>query len=258
MNTLRLTPSVNLVAALLLTVGAVMQAAPAPNASGHWEGTIQAPDREVAIEVDMQKTREGAMKGTFGNPGQGIRGYPLSRVEADGRSIRFVLAASGGGTFAGELAEDGQSIAGTYTTEAAEGNLTLPFKLTRHGEAKMAAPPKIRRIRKELEGTWQGVLEVEGRKMRMVLNLANETDTTAAGTLANLDQGGTEIPVSAIDQMNSLVTVEVGMVSGSYTGVIDRYATRITGKWTQGTMSFPLDLTRAPAARAAVPTETGR
>src|SRR5262249_27356165 len=148
--------------------------------SGHWEGAVQVPEKEVKIEVDLSKKPNGDLVGTFGQPAQSIKGLPLSTVAVNGRSVRFVLQADANpSTFEGSLSEDGKSISGNVTLDAYK----VPFSLTRTGDARIAPAPKSAAIGKELEGTWNSVLEGGGKRRRVILTMANQPDGTSSGTI---------------------------------------------------------------------------
>src|SRR4029079_5029564 len=55
--------------------------------SGHWEGSIQAPGMEVAIEVDLARNSKGEVAGTFGQLAEHLTGLPLANVTVDGRAV---------------------------------------------------------------------------------------------------------------------------------------------------------------------------
>lgn len=64
--------------------------------------------------------------------------------------------------------------------------------------------PSSAPIDKALEGTWDGVLDLEGKPMRVVLTMTNHADGTSTATLA-IDSGAVEIPVSKITQQGGTV-----------------------------------------------------
>lgn len=76
--------------------------------------------------------------------------------------------------------------------------------------------------------------------MRLVLEMSNRPDGTSVATLANLDQGGAEIPIATITQNAATLTLDVKVVSGSYTGTLNRERTELSGTWTQRGFSAPL------------------
>ena len=52
-------------------------AGPATNAAGHWDGAIHAPVEDVIVSVDLAPDESGKLSGTFSNPAQKLRGFPL-------------------------------------------------------------------------------------------------------------------------------------------------------------------------------------
>jgi hypothetical protein len=215
------------------------QTAAAP--SGHWEGTIQAPETEVKIEIDLAANDKGNLAGTYGEPAQGVKGFPLSSVALEGRSLRFVVKGGDApATFDGLLSADGRSISGTLV----QRDYSLPFTMMRTGDARIAPAPKNAAIGKELEGTWNGTLELGTKPMRLVLSVANQPDGTAVGTIVSPDGSGVEIPI-AIAQKASSVTIDVTSVGAAYVGVLNTGATELAGTWRQRSSTMPLTFRRA-------------
>ena len=240
---MRFTNRLILVASMMLP-STSLRAQSAVDPSGHWTGAIHVPAyngasaREIGIDVDIAKADGGGLEATFGQPAQNIKGLPLGRVSLDGKTISFELKANGGGLFKGTVA-DPKAIAGEFITT--EGGYAIPFNLARTGDAQIQAPPKSAAIGRELEGTWNGTVEFEGKKERLVLTLANRPDGTAAGTVLDLDGSNVEISV-AMTQNAANVTIEVAAVAASFTGVLNGNA--LTGTWNQGPLSLPLTFTR--------------
>ena len=69
--------------------------------------------------------------------------------------------------------------------------------------------------------------------------MANRPDGTSVASIVNVDQG-LEIPVSAITQAGSSVTLEIKSISGSYTGSVNGAGTELAGTFSQGAGSVPL------------------
>src|SRR5439155_8792375 len=178
-----------LVAALFLVPAPSLYAQIAADPSGHWDGAIQAPGKEVKFEVDLAKNSKGELACTFSNPAENINGYPLTNVALEGRSIRFLLKVnSGGGPFEGVLSADGKSMSGDFAVSTPQGTFTVPFSLARTGDARVETPPRSAPIGKALEGTWNGTLDVKGKQsLRLVLTLSNQPDGTATGSLVSAD-----------------------------------------------------------------------
>jgi hypothetical protein len=231
-----------LIAALLLLPAPSLIAQTAVDPSGHWEGAIQVPQMDLNIEIDLAKDSKGELRGTFGNPGEKLKGLPLANVAVDGRAVTFeIKAGSGGGTFHGEILADGTSMSGSFVAQAG----TVPFSLTRTGDAQIEAPPKSAPIGKEMEGTWNGAIDAGGMHLRVVLKMSNQPDGTSSGTIISLDQGALEVPVALVQKADNL-TFTVRMTGGSYSGTLNAAGTELAGTYTtaQG-VALPLTFQRA-------------
>lgn len=209
--------------------------------SGHWEGTIQAPEMATKIQVDLTRDGSGALMGTFGQPGERLTGLPLSDFALEGTAIRFQIKGKPGErAFDGKLSADGKSITGSFTMQG----FPMPFSLTRTGDAKVAAPAAGPRLGNELVGSWDGTLDVRGTQLRLTLTMANRPDGTSVANILNVDQG-LEIPVSAITPTGSGVTLDFKSISGSYSGAVNGAGTELVGTFSQGAGSVPLTFRRA-------------
>src|SRR5206468_6466927 len=139
---------------------------------------------DVAFEVDLAKTGGGELAGTVSIPAQKLKGLPLLKVAVQGRSVTFHARADQ--PLTGVLSADGTSMSGDFF---ASGN-TVPFTMTRVGDAQVQEPARSAPISKELEGSWNTTLEAGGMQLRLVLTLTSQPDGTATGHIVNLDQGG--------------------------------------------------------------------
>src|SRR6266850_1246807 len=226
-----------LLAALFLLPAAPLAAQSAADPSGHWEGAIQAPNMEVRFEIDLAKNSKGELAGSFGQPAENLRGLPLANFAMDGRSIDFQIKGSAAGqrTFKGALSADGASMSGDFS----QAGFTVRFSLTRTGDARVDTPARNASIGKELEGTWNGTVDVNGLQRRLVLTLANQPDGAATGNVLNVDEG-LAIPISAITQKGSSVTLDVKAVGGSFSGALNAEGTELVGTLTQGSAVEPV------------------
>jgi hypothetical protein len=166
-------------------------------------------------------------------------------IDPSGHWEGAIAAPSSGGTFRGIMSEDGKSIAGNFASR--DGQYSLPFTVTRTGDAKITPAPKSAPIGKALGGTWNGTLEANGKTERLVLRMANQPGGFATGTIVDLDGSGVEIPIG-MSQKGSNVTIELPSVGASYAGVLNAAGTEITGTWTQGQGPAVLTLTFRRAA----------
>lgn len=228
-----------LVAAMFVAATAsVAHAQNAIDPSGHWEGTIQVQEMPVQVEIDLTRNSKGELAGTFTQT-QRLNALPLANLAIDERAVTFQVKGSPAGerVFKGDISADGALMSGKF----AQAGYSMPFALKRTGEARVEPPARSARIDKALEGMWNGTLEVSGVQRQLVLTLANQPDGTSTGSFTNVDEG-LEIPVTAIAQDASKVTLEIRAVAGSYSGELNVDGTQMTGMLKQGSATLPLTL----------------
>jgi hypothetical protein len=212
--------------------GASAQSTPA--GSGHWEGAITVQGKDLRLAIDLVARTADKWEGAAAFPDMNATGLPLTAIAVKGEAVTFVVkGVPGDPTFKGTLSKDSKTLAGDFVQGPVAGTFTLAWK----GEAKLVAPPKNAAVGTNLEGTWEGALEVNGVTLRLTLKLAN-VDGAATGVLISLDQGNAEIPLSVIEQTNAHLKFTVPAVGGSYDG--DLKDGQLAGTWTQGPGALPL------------------
>lgn len=215
----------------------VAQTAAGP--AGHWEGAIHVPGQELAIAVDLFGNQDQTWDGAISIPAQNIKAMPLADVTVNGDAVGFAMkGVPGEPRFKGTLASDRKSMTGGFT----QGGAELTFALAWKGEATRAAPAKSTAVSQDLEGSWEGALEVSGTVLRLVLKLANK-DGQGTGTVVSVDQGGAEIPITTIVQTASHLRLDISTIGAAYEG--DLKDGQLSGTWTQGPGSLPLTFKRA-------------
>ena len=230
-----------LVLALCLATYASTQSQNQPR--GHWTGSLELPNRTMSIVIDLDKTEKGWV-GSMAVPEQNASGLPLSDIRTEEGQWKFHIAGVPGSPgFAGKLSEDGKTLTGEFS----QGGQALPLKLTHGGEPTVELPKASPAVAKEFTGEWEGALEGPG--LRLLLKISNEAGIAKA-MLVSLDQGGVEIPASAVEQKEAKLMLEVKAVNGGYRAEINKEGTELTGEWSQNGNSMPLKLKKA-AAKAA-------
>lgn len=216
-------------------------AQPASNASGHWEGTLQAPNQQIGITVDLAKNDTGLWTGSLSIPQANALDIPIEKISVEEPAVHFVVSGfPGSPLFEGKLSDDGGSLAGTATARDAP----IPFQLKRTGNANVKLPPPASALSKDFEGAWEGTLDAGGTQLRLVLNLKPAADGTATGTLTSVDQGNQQIPVTTVSISDKQLKLEVRAVAGTFVGTLEASG-EIAGNWTQGPNSLPLTFKRA-------------
>ncbi|HEX8162612.1 MAG TPA: alpha/beta fold hydrolase [Pyrinomonadaceae bacterium] len=111
-----------------------------------------------------------------------------------------------------------------------------------------------------VEGEWQGALEIAGvGKLRLVVKLKRQAGRLA-GALDSPDQGATDLPLSDVTYADRVLrfVLQIPEAPGTYEGALSGDGREFTGYWTQGGVRRPLNLTRAGATNAtqATPPQT--
>ena len=211
--------------------------------AGHWEGTVQVPNREIQITVDLAQDAKGSWIGTF-SQNQSGPSVPLADIKVADKNVKFRLAVGGANApdFDCNL-ENPASMPCTLNTP--DGSLTTTVKRT--GEAKVELPKLGPAVSAELEGNWEGSLETPGGTLRLVVHFKNQPDKTVKATLDSLDQNSTDLPLTDVVQTGSAVEFQLRLVNGGYKGTLNKEATQLSGEWTQGGSSLPLALKKSPS-----------
>ncbi len=102
-----------------------------------------------------------------------------------------------------------------------------------------------------LKGDWSGVLDVGAAKLKLVLHFTAEADGKWRGTMDSPDQGANGIKIDTVTLETQSLKFEMKALGAAYEGTLK--GEEITGKFSQGGATFPLDFKRATAAELAPP-----
>ena len=101
-------------------------------------------------------------------------------------------------------------------------------------------------LAQDITGEWNGVLSVQGMKLRLVFHVS-KTDAGYTATMDSPDQGAKGIPMTSARFGNKVLTLEHNLAQIVYAGTVDA-TDSIAGKFTQAGQSFPLTLHRKAIA----------
>ncbi len=99
-----------------------------------------------------------------------------------------------------------------------------------------------------IEGTWQGLLSVQGTELKVVFHLKH-ADGDYQGTMDSPDQNAFGIPLSYVVFHDSLLELRVSNLGISYRGRLISQR-KIEGTFTQGGGQFPLTLSTEPPQKS--------
>jgi len=102
-------------------------------------------------------------------------------------------------------------------------------------------------ISQDVTGDWNGLLSVQGLKLRLVFHVV-KTDNTYSATMDSPDQGAKDIPMTAVSFDGKTLVVEHSIAKIVFTGILTDDG-KLTGEFAQAGMKFPMELTREALAK---------
>lgn len=210
--------------------------------SGHWDGKIEIPERPLPFTIDLARNAKGAWIGSMSITGSTLADLPLTDIAVTDTTVKFSARVPQPATFDGKLSEDGKTVSGT----AASANGSVPFQLTRTGDANVKEPAPSSALTKDFEGAWEGILNTPGQALRIAMKLTPAADGSATAILTSIDQGNMDFQATTVTLKGKEIQIEVRVVSGSYHGTLGSSG-EIAGEWTQGGGTLPLTFKRAAA-----------
>lgn len=99
-------------------------------------------------------------------------------------------------------------------------------------------------------GTWLGVLEAGGFKLRLVLKVTANADGKLAAKLDSLDQGANDLPIESITLEGGIVRFSAPNLGLSYEGKLNNENNEIVGELKQGPGTYALTFKRTEKAPA--------
>jgi len=222
----------------LLACGVWATAVAQTDFSGHWEGTIDVPNGPTRLALDLARNAKGAWVASLGVPEQKIAGLRVTDISVVGSEVRFAVTdLPGSPTFELTLA-DGK-LKGALLVQA----LSLALEMQRTGDAKLDIAPPSPAVSKELEGDWEGTIDVpNGQSRTVVIHFKNLPDQTVEASIDSPSQGVQGVTLKGVEQKGAAVEFEVVAVGGSYKGTLNKEGTEIAGEWTQRQAAAPLML----------------
>jgi hypothetical protein len=215
-------------------------------AAGRWEGSVQIPERELKVIVDLaQQSGGGAWIGSIIIPGLDIKGATLSDIAVNGPEITFAIKSA----LAGDRVGQAKFKARLTTDDTLSGDFeqagnSAPFRLAKIGSAQVELPPKSTTVSTEIEGEWKGEYELFGYTRHVTVRLTNRSADGATAEFVVVGKKTNNLPVDLVTQEGDLLTIDSHETGISYEGRLDRKAGEIKGTFTQGPIDLPLVLRR--------------
>ena len=215
----------------------------AQTVEGDWQAVMKDGRVELRVVLHLKKEGTGALKGTLDSIDQGVTGVPISSISLKNSVLKFEVP-SVGGIYEGNVEADRPAIKGTWS-QAGKGDSFpvefFPSVASSEGKKRVLKPSDI-------DGQWEGVIETESVKLRVVLHILTYEDGMTA-TMDGLLRNGTGLPVTTITRDGGRLKFEMKQLAASYEGAINPELTRIDGAWSQGGGGEALIFSRGAAPK---------
>jgi pimeloyl-ACP methyl ester carboxylesterase len=100
----------------------------------------------------------------------------------------------------------------------------------------------------ELIGVWQGTLNVQVAKLRLVLHVEKQDDGSLKASLDSPDQGAKGLPIDEVTVDERKVELKSKMLQASFVGELSEDGKQLVGKWKQGGQELALTFERKEKA----------
>jgi hypothetical protein len=193
---------------------------------------------------------DGTYKADLDLPEQGAKNIPATTVEA--KEKKATLKWQGfQATLEAVLSEDGNTLSGPWLQMGNSNNVSFsrldgPFQLV---PSNLSFTPDEGKA-EDVRGYWKGTLEIPGAKLRLVFKVGRAPDGTYSGTLASIDQGGQELPMTSATFTAPTLKMEFKGIRGKYEGTVSKDGKSIDGKWEQMGNPMTLKLERTTESNA--------
>lgn len=226
----------------------------AADIQGAWEGTLQAGELALRLVLKISRAADGSYTATADSIDQGMRDIPVTSIVVNQTNVKLELKGLVS-SFSGEIKNRGTELAGNW--EQAGQSLPVVFKKTTQPSTipdAMPAQAYAPRKGSDLQGYWKGALEIGRVKLRLGLKLAEAADGRLQGTIYSIDQGGKDLPITAVRYTKPALRLELDGIGGLFEGNLSADGSEIAGDWTQGGRTTPLVFKRGePETDTALP-----
>ncbi len=208
----------------------------------------------MRLVVDIDRDTARRWIGSVIVPGHGVKGAPISAVQAGDAGLRLDLAAAFRGSTASAVeARLDWRADGTLAGELLQGGHSAPLVLQRVGAAQVDLPTPSTPVSTALEGTWVGRYELDGYPRDLTLKLANGADGRAAGEFVIVGRRAVTLAVDQVRQGSEFITLRASAGDFRVEGRWSASDGSIRGQMLQGPFTAPLVLRKTASATGSKP-----
>jgi hypothetical protein len=206
--------------------------------TGHWEGVLNAGDRQIGLSLDLARNDKSEWIASMGVPAQNVTGLVVKDLVVAGNSVKFMAVELQMAKLDLTLAAD--KLTGTID---GPGGGPLPIEFKRTGEPKVQLPPTSPAVSKDLEGDWSGTLTTPGPELQVTLHFKNQPDNTVLATVDIPATNAMGMPIDHVKQTGDKVEFGLKIAHGSiFRGTLSRDRTELTGQLNHEDQAMPLTL----------------
>jgi len=214
--------------------------------SGHWEGSIQIPGRELKVVVDLAQDEAGAWTGSITMPGLLVKGAELNEISVKNSDVGFSLKDALGAQQIGPAKFKGRVSGGVELTGVfLQAGNSAAFDLAKAGSPQVELPIRSTAVVKELEGEWKGDYELTGYTRHVTIKVTNRAAEGATADFVVIGKKTNNLPVDLVTQEGDLLNVESHATGLGYEGRLDKASGELKGAIKQGPIEVPLNLSRS-------------
>lgn len=220
-----------------LCAGGALAQAPADPAglAGHWEGELKGDGAQpIQVSLDLDRNAKSEWIASMGIPSENMTGLVVQDVTVESNSVKFLAVELMMNTFDLTLGPEG-TLKGSISGSGAQ---PVEFKLT--GEAKVELIPASPAVSRQLEGDWEGTLQMPNRPVRMAFRFKNQPDNTVMATFGA--DSDAVLPLNDVKQTGQKVEFGMKVAHGRFEGTLNKEGTELAGQLTHGEHSTPLTL----------------
>ncbi|HKF24888.1 MAG TPA: alpha/beta hydrolase, partial [Candidatus Acidoferrum sp.] len=211
---------------------------PATSLEGEWAGVLAVGETELQLVLHLSRDAAGTWHGKLDSLNQAVYGMEASKITREEDTLKIEIA-SVGAKFEGKIQPDRRTIRGVWE----QGGAGLPLKLEKRAASvsRAAAANAV----SQLEGTWQGAIEVTNMRMRLQMHVSHDEQGKLLASVDSLDQGIYGIPAAEVAETNGQLTFEIPAFQAEYRGTLSASKNELAGEWAQNDTEEQLDFRRS-------------
>lgn len=209
--------------------------------AGHWEGEVFGDDSQpITLSLDLDQNEKSEWIASMGIPSENMTGLVVQNVVVESNAVKLIAVELMMSTFDLTLGPDG-TLKGSISGPGAQ-----PVEFTRTGEAKVELIPASPAVSQQLEGDWEGTLQIPNRAVVMTFHFQNQPDQTVTATFTT-DNDGIDLPLNDVKQTGQQVEFGVRVAHGRFEGTLNEEGTELSGQFFHGEHGMPLTLRKKQA-----------